>query len=1167
MDKLIQRQLRRTKLATDALPTDLAAWQAFLESVSRSYSQQQQDRYLLERSLEVSSREMQALYDDLRRASASEVAAERDKLEAIINGFRDGFCSLDLNARLVSMNPAAERLLGERSGLLGTKILGRFVFSGIAGQLTPPNAEDVLERVCAGRSYRDDQARLKSPDGAITGAITPVSLLIYPIVQAGKTTGCALSVRNVTRLLEAESARLRLAKAVEASADAIYVTDLNGVIEYVNPAFTRITGFSAEQAIGAHSKMLSSGKTPQQRYDELWSTILDGEVWSGRLLNRRRGLSGEQLIYWAETTISPLPSEEGLLIGFVAVQRDITREVVEEGRRARDTVMAEVRARAAECLQGNGRLEQRLSGALDALDGVEALQLSGEALILAADQDQPGQEEVKLRRGKPPPSVLGALSKAEFNEVDAAYMPALNGILLPIVQSGALVGGAWLGVRGEPDLGSPEVGLLSLLAGMIGVAIADDHARIEAERARLAALEAVEAKSRFLANMSHEIRTPMNGVLGMLEMLSQTRLDSDQQGFVETALSSADALLTVMNDILDFSKIEAGKLDLERVPFDVRSLAEDVATLFSARNPSSRVELACYVPVDLDTRVIGDPTRLRQILTNLMGNAVKFTEQGEVVLRVRQGDAGATARVTPMGTPVLRFVISDTGIGMTEEQLGRLFQPFVQADGSTTRRFGGTGLGLAITKQLVELMGGEIGAESVAGQGSSFWVELPFDQQVADRQLDDAEGLGGVSVLAVDDSRTNLDIIAHYLLSWGLRCVTVGDGFEALRLLRQAVDAGRPFALAILDMQMPQLDGLSVARLIKADPKLANTQLLMISSGGPSQSELSEAGIRFSLSKPIRQSHLHDALSHLVQTERLIEQQGGAGPAAYPQPQPPAEACSRLRGRLLLVEDNATNQRVALSMLARLGLSADVAEDGEQALKAVEREPYDLILMDCQMPVMDGFEASRALRRREQEAAQSSGSAQHLVIVALTANAMQGDRERCIGAGMDDYIPKPLKLERLRRCLERWLESEPALESGMTAVSDADPSADPLMALAVDPDAMNNLKDLLGDGYGRFLDLFTDKTKELTVALQQAVDARDAPALAAAAHALKGSAGNLGATELLTLTQRLEQKGRNIDFRDIDRLVEEIWNSQRHVLDAVARLRALEPPNGDADVD
>ena len=710
MDKLIQRQLRRANLANEALPTDLGAWQGFLDRISRSYEEHGLDRYLLERSLEVSSREMQALYDELRRSSASAVAAERDKLVAIIGGFRDGFCSLDPDGHLVGMNPASESLLGEREALLGELILERARFSRREDARAPPSAATVLARVQGARSYRDDKALLVN---ALGGTI-PVSVLVYPIVQGGAVTGRALSFRDISNMLAAEAARLRLAKAVEASADAIYVTDLSGVIEYINPAFLRITGVAAEQAIGARPSIMASGQTPRERYRDLWDTITRGEVWSGRLLNRRRTSDGGSQTYWAQTTIAPFADDGGKLVGFVAVQRDVSREVAEERRREREFAVAEARARVAERLQGTGRLEQRLAAALDALAALQTLRLSGAAVIVAYQGD--GEPLIRLQRGALPDSVLDALRRPRRDALDPVHLAALNGILLPIVQGGSLLGEAWLGVEGTPDLDGVELGLLSLVAGMIGVAIADDHARTEAERARLAALEAVEVKSRFLANMSHEIRTPMNGVLGMLEMVSQTRLDADQQDYVETARGSADALLTVINDILDFSKIEAGKLDLERVPFDLRPVAEDVASLLSARNQSSRLELVCYIPVALDTRVVGDPTRLRQVLNNLMGNAIKFTDEGEVVLRVDAVHDPAAEIGT--AKQVLRFEVVDTGIGMTDEHLGRLFLPFVQADGSMTRRFGGTGLGLAISKQLVELMGREIGAESVHGRGS-----------------------------------------------------------------------------------------------------------------------------------------------------------------------------------------------------------------------------------------------------------------------------------------------------------------------------------------------------------------------------------------------------------------------------------------------------------------
>jgi PAS domain S-box-containing protein len=1145
MDKLIQRQLRRARLSPDALPTDLVAWQDFLDRVDRSYQDHERERYLLERSLDVSSREMQTLYDELRRSSASEVAAERDKLGAIITGFRDGFCSLDLDGRLVSMNPAAARLLGEGETSVGAAVLARFRYSDPTDGAARASPEQILERVRSGRSYRDDKAVLVNP-GAET---TPVSLLIYPIVQGGLVTGCALSFRDVSRLLAAEAARRRLAKAVEASADAIYVTDLSGVIEYVNPAFSRITGINAEQAIGARPSLLADEHRAPEDDRDLWETIRRGEVWSGRRQDQRLMPDGGTRAYWAQTTIAPLPDDSGTLVGFVAVQRDISREVAEEMRRTREVAVAEARAHVAERLQGTGHLEQRLAEALDPLAALQTLRLSGDVLVI--DCRQAHAPLTLLQRGAPgPPDLsLESLCRADRVPLHPTHLPSLGGILLPIVQAGSVLGCAWLGVDGTPDLDGAESGLLAFVAGMIGVAIADDQARTEAERARLAALEAVETRSRFLANMSHEIRTPMNGVLGMLEMLTQTRLDRDQQEYVETALGSAEALLRVINDILDFSKIEAGKLDLERVPFDVRSLTEEIATLFAARSSSDRLELACYIPVDLDTRVVGDPTRLRQVLNNLMGNATKFTETGEIVLRVRALDEpGVQGHAAKR---VLRFEVSDTGIGMTPAQLERLFVPFVQADGSTTRRFGGTGLGLAISKQLVELMGGEIGVESRFGQGSTFWATIPFDGLAAEPRVPGPERLAAARVLAVDDNETNRRILDHYLRSWGLRCEMASDGNEALRLLWQASDAGRPFEIAILDMHMPQLDGIALAHQIRAQPALAQTRLLMISSTGQSADALEAVGIEYSLSKPIRQSHLYDALAHLIDQDTRDARPGVAamGPAGTNRP---SEQEPRLRGHVLLVEDNVINQRVALSMLERLGLTADLAQDGYEALAAVDRHHYDLILMDCQMPQMDGFETSAELRRREAQDGRPRS-----VIVALTANAMQGDRDRCVAAGMDDYLPKPVKLARLREVLGHWLPSTPGERSPITGDLGGHLGWT-MLPPTLDPDVIHGLRERLGDDYAQCLDLFFARTEGLLEDLKAAAERADAASVATAAHALANSAGALGASALSELGRRMEQRATAGDLRGIEDLLVRTRQARDGANAALRRLVALD---------
>jgi signal transduction histidine kinase/DNA-binding response OmpR family regulator len=531
---------------------------------------------------------------------------------------------------------------------------------------------------------------------------------------------------------------------------------------------------------------------------------------------------------------------------------------------------------------------------------------------------------------------------------------------------------------------------------------------------------ATRAKAEFLANMSHEIRTPMNGVIGMLDLLHLERLEPEARSMLETARGSADSLLGVINDVLDFSKIDAGKLTLERIDFELRPLAEEVATLFTRQASAKGVEVACVIHNDVPALLGGDPTRLRQVIANLMGNAVKFTHQGEVFLGIQCREP-----VTDNGAVTIQIVVQDTGIGMTPDVTASLFEAFTQADSSTTRKYGGTGLGLAITRKLIDAMGGTIKVKSEPGKGSIFSVFLPFEvrSRQAPARLPSVKGL---RALVVDDSATSRCVVTHYLEHGEVTFDIAESGEAGLESARVAANAGHPFDVVLLDFQMPQMDGVAFLERLRADTAIARTPCVALSSFGEKVPRAEELGVAAWLTKPMRRSQLLDVLNGIggrSSTQNSVTRETPADP-------------SFRHARVLLVEDNRVNQLVAARMLKAFGIEAAVVADGAQAVKAVQEKTFDLVLMDCQMPELDGYDATRAIREWE-SVRMAAGIATRLPIVGMTANAMLGDREKCLAAGMDDYLSKPIKREVLLASLVRWLPPVSALEPAPDAAGQA----------------------------------------------------------------------------------------------------------------------------------
>ena len=883
----------------------------------------------------------------------------------------------------------------------------------------------------------------------------------------------------------------------------VSITDKFGIITYANKKFMAISGYSQAELIGQDHRLLNSGQHSQEFFAEMWQTISKGESWEARVCNRSK--SGR--LYWVQSTIAPFFDAKGMIESYISIRTDITLQIEMERAKEQEN-------------EWNRTILNNLG------DGIYTLDSKGNLTYLNSEAEKMLGWTFEEIKGKPLHPII------HYQKPDGSHLPFEECPISLSMKNNDVY-------RSDDEVFFHKNGS-RIQVSMVGAPLLDDKKlmgsvgcfrdigqqkmiKAQLTKAKEAAEQAYHLKSDFLSTMSHEIRTPMNGIIGMTDLLFDTQLDEEQLQFANIIKSSSNVLLTIINDILDFSKIEAGQLTIESTEFSLQHALEGCADVVATKAYEKSLSLMTFIDPILPEKVIGDPTRLRQVLLNFLSNALKFTAKGSVHLNAKLVNKTAD-------TVKIRIEINDSGIGISPETQKRLFQPFSQADSSTTRKYGGTGLGLSISKRLVELMDGEIGLESQLGEGSTFWIELPFKigQQKHNFSIEQSRGK---RVLVVGKNTGHHDIYLAYLSAWGILINTTDNIDEMLYVLEEAVSLNQSYD-AVLLAELSVAEILTMIHKIHVKECLKNLPVIACQEAIDTnlKRQLIENGITSVLVKPVKQSALFNALITILHPEESKQIETLVHPAFVSH----SHNAWQREQLILLVEDNLVNQQVAKHILQKLGYTIHIVNNGKEAVDSLETLPYALVLMDCQMPIMDGFEATYVIRKREQE----FNNRRHIPIIAMTANAIEGDREHCLESGMNDYVSKPINVDILIGVLKKWLpEVKETCLNDLELVINKENITEENCPIEISRliDLFENDEEIITE----LLEMFCDSLAPLKVKIAEAVEEKTSN-VKALAHEIKGSAHNVGAVILAALARQLEQAVVKQDWSEIENLAAQI---------------------------